>query len=69
MENKVYPHILLKRWDIIRIPWKVDVYAKVEDLIEWKLICSLGCNIFYLPNGFFFKWDDEIFEPIFDEKW
>ena len=68
MENNVYPHILLKKGDIIRIPWNVDTYAKVECLLEWKLICSVGCNVFHLPAGFFFEWDDEIFEPIFDEK-
>lgn len=70
MENKVYAHIQLKNWDIIRMPWAGESYAKVEYLLDGKLICSTWCNMFYLPHGFFYKINENenIFEPIFDEK-
>lgn len=70
MENKIYPHILLKRGDVIRIPSGVEQYAKVEDMIDGILICSIGCNMFSAPWGFYYKIDEweNIFEPIIEEK-
>lgn len=70
MENKIYPHILLKRGDVIRIPGGVEQYAKVEDMIDGILICSIRCNMFSAPRGFYLKSDEweNIFTPIIDEK-
>ena len=53
---KVYPHILLRRGDIIRVPWgDVHHVVIVLELIEWKLLVECYNNRFILPRGFYLK--------------
>lgn len=65
---KVIPHILLKAWDIIKIPWcKVNHFVTVVGLIEWKLLVDHYNNRFTLHRGFFLK-EKDWYEPILFEE-
>lgn len=62
---KIYPHILLKKGDIIRIPWGVaDHIVSVVGLIDWKLLVEFYSNRFAIPRGFYLK-KENYFVPLF----
>lgn len=65
MVEIIFPHILLKKWDVIVIPWEVaDHIVLVEGLINWYLLCSAWNNRFVIPRGFYFKDDLWLYHPI-----
>lgn len=65
---KIYPHILLKKWDLIML--SPNSVAQVICLIDGRLRVQNWYNRFILPYWFYYKIDEwkNIFEPIIEEK-
>lgn len=61
---KVYPHVLLKRGDVIIMPWSWTNVVVVW-LIDGHLLVEDNNNRFCLPRGFYFIDDEQKFTPIF----
>lgn len=63
---KIYPHIMLKKGDILEIPWEATKHiAVVVWLIDWRLLVESYNNRFFAPRGFFLIKKENYFVPLF----
>lgn len=68
---RVVPHILLKEWDKVILPWaQKSETVLVVWLVEGQLLVHSWTNRFILPYGFYLKKISPVgltyFEPIID---